>query len=147
MPQTNYAIQQVLTRLYGAATFTPPATYYLGLSSSIPTQSSASGWNFTEPAIGTNGYARISITNNGTNFIPITPEPSAGYTIQNGVAFQFAASTGSWAGGAVFTYAGLWDASSGGNLWAYGLLNPTVSVNNAGIAPSFAPGQIVITFN
>lgn len=147
MPQTNYAIQQVMTRLYGTTAYTPPATYYIGLSTTTPTQASTSNWNFTEPTIGTNGYARQAVTNNTTNFTAIAVEPSAGYSIQNGVAITWSsASTGAWSAGANLTYAGLWDAASGGNLWGYGPLNPVINVVNAGYTPSFAIGQIVITF-
>lgn len=147
MPMTNYAIAATMVRLFGTTALNPPATYYIGLSTTTPTQASTSNWNFTEPTIGTNGYARQTVVNNTTNFVPISVEPSSGYSIQNGVVITWsAASTGSWSSGANLTYAGLWDAASGGNLWGYGPLSPVINVVNAGYTPSFAIGQIVITF-
>lgn len=148
MPLTNYALQKVLQNVFGDVALTVPTTFYIGLSSTTPTQVSTSNWNFTEPTIGTNNYARISVTNNygnGSNFFQIASEPTSGYSVQNDLAFTFAASSGAWAGGAVFTYAGIWDASTAGNLWAYGALSPTVQVSNSGYSPSFAVGQLIIT--
>lgn len=146
MPFTNYALSAIMVRVLGSTALTPPATYYVGLSSTTPTQVATSTWNVTEPSIGVNAYARVAVTNNTTNFGPISVEPSAGYTIQNLTAITFTASTGAWGSGATYTNGLLWDASSGGNLWAYGLLTPSVVVNASGYQPSFAIGQFVVTW-
>jgi hypothetical protein len=144
MPLTNYSLQKTLVLLFGDTALVPPTTYYVGLSSTTPTQASTSNWGFTEPTIGTNGYARVAVTNNTTNFVPIGVEPSSGYTLQNGTTITFSASTGAWASGVNLTYAGLWDAATSGNLWGYGLLSPVVQVTNTGYSPAFAIGQLVI---
>lgn len=149
MPQTNYALQIIGTRYYGAVTSVPqPSTYYIGLSTTLPTQEQGSPpyWNFNEPTIGVNAYAREAVTNNTTNFGPISSEPASGYSIQNLTTITFTASTGAWtvSGNSTFLYGGLWDASTAGNLWGWGLMTPAVPVTGTGIAPSFAPSQLII---
>lgn len=150
MPFTNYGLQAILTNILGnSASAATPATYYLALSTTSPAQAKGSGtfWNFTEPTAGTGAYARLSITNNTTNFTAIASEPTSGYSIQNNVTFTMATSTAAWSTGATPLVAGgLWDASSGGNLWAYGSLSPTVTVNQAGVAVTFTAAQLIAAF-
>lgn len=131
--------------MFGNVAFTAPSTYYLGLSSSVPTQISTSNWNFTEPTIGVNGYERLAIASNTTNFGPLAVEPSGGYAVQNLGTITMAQSTGAWSSGTSLIYAGLWDATTGGNLWCYGLLAPVLNVVTSGVQPKFAVGQIVVT--
>jgi hypothetical protein len=38
----------------------------------------------------------------------------------------------------------LWDASSGGNAWAYSSLTTNKTINNGDAAPSFAAGALTI---
>lgn len=146
MPLTNYAEQNVVLNLFGAVTFTLPTNYYLALSSTTPTQAkglTTPYWNFTEPT-STGGYARLAITNNTTNFGAIASEPTSGYTIQNNVSFAFTASAGAYSTGATpLTYGGIFDASSGGNLWGYGALSPSVTVNQAGVVVTFSIAQFI----
>lgn len=70
---TTYAANQVLGLLLSSVQPVLPGVKYIGLSS---TPISAAGTGATEPAIGTNGYARIAWSPNGL--------PSGG-TIQTGI--------------------------------------------------------------
>ena len=62
---TTYLDDAIVNQIFGGVAYTPPANIYIGLSSTLPT---VAGGNITEPAIGTNGYARASVANNTTNF-------------------------------------------------------------------------------
>jgi hypothetical protein len=161
MPLTNLGDQDLIQYLLSGTTFTLPPTWYIGLSITAPTQfpgTAAPYWNFTEPVIGTGGYARIAETNNTTNFIVTGSEPSAtagtGFTIQNGTAFSFPASTAAWSTGATACgYFGLMDTSatvlnnSSSHLILFGTCSPTVTVNQTGVTVSFASGGLTAEIN
>jgi hypothetical protein len=53
----------MLDSRFGSVAVAIPATYYVGLSTTTPTNT---GTNVTEPAGGS--YARVAVTNNATNF-------------------------------------------------------------------------------
>ena len=149
MPMTNMSLQKIITNIFGAVSFVVPTDWYIGMSSTIPTQAQNSPpyWNFTEPAIGVGGYARISAANNTTTFGPIASEPSAGFSVQNNITLSYPQSTAAWSSGtSPLIYAGLFDASTGGNLWAYGPLSSSEQVNQAGIVISFALNQVLANF-
>lgn len=143
MPFTSYLDKALLQHAFGGPTWTPPSTIYVALSSSAPTAQPANNWNFTEPAIGTNGYSRPGLAYNTTNFVPITSEPLAGYDIAVGVLVAFAQSSGPWLSGTALEYFGLWDAASGGNLLAFGAANPPITVLGPGYVPEFPAMQLV----
>ena len=132
MSVTTYAANKILDNLYGAVSFTPPATWYVGLSS---TTIGVSG-SCTEP---TGTYARVAVTNNKTNFT----NGSSGSLI-NSLAITFPDS-GSVAWGTETDIA-LWDAPTGGSVWFYDPL--TVSkIVQANTVVSFVSGAITITLN
>lgn len=106
---TDYLENKVLDHILGGPDYTRPATVYVGLSTTTITDA---GGNITEP-VG-NAYARISVTNNATNW----PAASGG-SKSNGVELQFPEATGAW--GTVIDFF-LSDASSGGNIMGYGTL-------------------------
>jgi len=101
---------KILDKLYGRTDFTPPATYYIGLFTASPNDAGGG----TELTIGTNGYARIAVTNDATNF----PAAVSG-SKSNGVAFTSAVSTGAWGAGPIVAV-GLFDAATGGTMWDWG---------------------------
>lgn len=122
MPLTNAQKKAVLDHLYGNATLSPPATWYVGLSTTTPT---ATGTNFTEPAGGS--YARVAVTNNATNFPLATAANPTNKT--NGTAIEFPTPTGSWG---TPTHFGLFTAASGGTPVDYGaLVAPTAITTGA----------------
>ena len=92
-----------------------------------------------EPSGGS--YARVSITNNTTNW----PTPSGGdpATVSNGTSITFPTTTGSWGQIAGF---GLWDALTTGNLRTWGLLTAASSVATVnGVTPSFSATNLSVT--
>lgn len=156
MPNTNYADLVIATYQWNKTTATPiPTTLYLGVSSSTPTQGPTGGanalltnCNVTEPAIGTNGYTRLAVTVNSTNFVLTGSQPSSGCQFQNGVTFTLGPSTtGAWASSAVFTYWFLADLSSAGNLWSFGANSPTQQVTGAGQVINYTAGSLTFLTN
>jgi hypothetical protein len=139
---TNYLDQKLLQHAFGGPAWTPPATVYVALSSSAPTQQPAGGWNVTEPD-GTGGYARVALANNNTNFVPVTAEPLSGFRIAVAPQISFPESTAPWLAGNRLGYFGLFDATTGGNLLAFGPLNPSVQVEGPGYIIQFPENQLI----
>ena len=96
---TDYAVAALLDHFFGATVKTAPVTFYVKLMSA--------GVELTG-----NGYARLAITNNTTNF----PNTAARLKAL-AVAAAFAAATGAWSSVDGWE---LMDASSGGNAWLSG---------------------------
>jgi hypothetical protein len=89
----------------------------------------------TDPSV--NGYARVSVTNNTTNWV-IT-----GNTIANGATITFPAATGSWG---TITYFQIFDASTAGNPLWYGALSASQTISS-GATPSFAASALSVQLN
>lgn len=106
---TYYSANLINDRLLGSSALTPPATYYLGIST---TSTQKDGTGITEPIDG--AYSRIAVTNNKTNF-----DTSSLGSLSNLVEFEFSESTVNWG---VITNWFLSDASTGGNIWFQGSL-------------------------
>jgi hypothetical protein len=60
---SNYLENELLDHVFGAAAYSAPATLYVGLSTADPTDDDS---GLAEPS--GNGYARVAVTNNATNF-------------------------------------------------------------------------------
>lgn len=132
---TDYLKHKILDEVYGGTAFSAPATLYLGLSTTTP---AADGTGVTEPAGGS--YARVAVTNNGTNF----PSASGGAKA-NGTVITFPTATASWG---TCTYWTLYDASSGGNLLNYGAINGgTGKAIGSGDSAKVAVGDLDITMS
>lgn len=127
----DYLENKLLDHAFGGSDYSRPATVYIGLST---TTISDAGGNITEPS--GNGYARKAVTNNSTNF----PAASSGAK-SNGVAITFDTPTGSWGTVTDFFIA---DASSGGNILAYGALSASQVIGSGNVV-SFAIGDLDIT--
>ena len=114
--------------------WTPASTLYIGLSSTTPTEA---GGNFTEPSTGS--YARVSTTASdwsaASGTAPAVKTTTATKT--------FPAATADWASGSNLTHFGLFDASSAGNLIAWGALTTAKPVLNGDTA-SFAAGALTL---
>lgn len=115
----------ILDSLFGSGT---PATYYVGLSTTLPTNT---GTNVTEPSGGS--YARVAVTNNSTNFPAAVSRAKA-----NGVAIAFPTASGSW--GTVQWYI-LMSASTSGTFYGWGPLAGPASIVS-GQAVQFAIGDL-----
>ena len=126
MSWSNFLESEALDHIWGAATYTAPATLYFGLSSTTPAED---GSNVTEPSGG--AYARVAVTNNATNFPAAT-----GGAKSNGTAITWAPASGTWLAEADLTYVVVYDALTVGNLLAFGLLTvakPILSGDTASI--------------
>lgn len=121
----------VLDTRFGAVASTAPATYYVGLSTTVPTNT---GTNVTEPA--GNGYARVAVTNNTTNW-----PAAASRAKSNGTQITFPTATGT--GWGTVTHFVIYDAGTGGNFRAWGSLNTSQAIGGNSMA-SFAAGALVI---
>lgn len=124
---------KVMNHILGGSDYSRLATVYLALFTAAPTETGGG----TE--VSGNGYTRLSIPNNATNF----PASSGGQK-SNGIAFTFTpASGGSW--GTVSHWA-IMSASSGGLILFFGALNATKLINDTDTL-SFAIGQLNITLD
>lgn len=123
---TDYAENKMLDHFSGVASYTL-SNRYLGLFSVAPTDSTSG----TE--LSGSGYARVSI--NGLF------AAASGGSASNNAAIEFSAATADWAAVVAF---GIFDASTSGNLLAYGTISKTIS--NGDIA-RFAAGNLVITMD
>lgn len=127
---SDYLEGKILDHLFGLAAFTAPANLYAALFTAAPADSGGG----TE--VSGNAYARVTVANNSGVF------SRSGSTISNLVAITFAApSPSAWG---TVTHWGLYDASSGGNLWGWAALSVSRSTS-VGVALSFAIGALTIT--
>ena len=126
---TNFSEKKLLDHVLKTASYSPPATVYLGLSTADPTHD-GSGW--ANPTY--TGYAMKAITFAAAGSRAIA---------QTG-AVTFDPCT---VGSSTVGWWGLWDASTiaGHNLLAYGALSvsKTIVVGNT---PSVATGQVTVSF-
>jgi hypothetical protein len=136
MSFSNFLESEVLDHVFGAAAYTAPATLYFGLSSTTPAED---GTNVTEPSSGS--YARVAVTNNATNFPAATGGAKA-----NGTAITWPQASGDWLAGADLTYVVVYDASTSGNLLAFGALSVAKPVLSGDTA-SIGVGDFDVTLN
>ena len=130
---TNFLETTLLDEVFGATNYIPPATLFVGLSTTPVTEAGV----VTEPS--GNGYTRVSVLNNTTNWPAATSgDPS---TKSNGTAITFPQATGSWGTVVDFFIA---DALTLGNILAYGTLTSSQAINTNDTA-SFAIGDLDIT--
>ncbi len=127
----TYLSNKILDKVFGKTDFTAAATLYLALYSVAPNSDGSGGTELTG-----GGYARVAVTNNTTNF----PNASARQKL-NGAAIDFAndGSAGDWLPAVAWK---LLDAGSGGNVYTFGLITPSVIVR-AFQDRSFAIGDLV----
>lgn len=137
MSKADYMENKVLD-LLGGTTFTSPATVYVALyTGGVPTDASTGTTPVGASEVTGGSYARVSVTNNGTNW----PAASGGAKA-NGAAITFPTPTANW--GTVTAFA-IVDAATLGNIWYIGAITPNKTVNNGDPAPSFAVGDLDIT--
>jgi len=111
MNQTTYFKNRILDYYFGLVPYAPPATYYLGLLTNPTFQD---GDTPLEP-VG-NGYTRAPVQNSKAVF-----STAVGGKLDNDLEIQFALASGAdWP---QTKFLALFDASSGGNLLAWGDVN------------------------
>lgn len=128
--KSDFLENELLDHALGGGDYARPGTVYAALYTVAPTDAGGG----TEVTGGS--YARVSITNNATNF----PAAAAGQK-SNGTAITFPAATADWG---LAVALGLFDASSGGNLlfWTGLVTNRQIY---SGDQPSFAIGALIFT--
>lgn len=139
MSFTDFLEKELLDHVFGGNTagnvYTPPATLYVGLSTTAPQED---GTGITEPSGG--NYARVSVANTSTNWSAATGNPS---TKSNAQPVTFPQANASWGTVSHFFIS---DASSGGNIIVKGALTTSKAVG-ANDTPSFAAGDISVVLD
>lgn len=133
----DYLEAKVLDAVFGQTALPSIATVYVALYTATPGDANASGTEVTGGS-----YARVAVTNNGTNW-PAASGTSPS-TKQNGTTITFPAPTANW--GTVVAFA-IYDAATVGNELAWGALSVNKTINNGDAAPSFAAGALTITLD
>ena len=108
MSFTNFLETEILDHVFGGNAYTAPVTLYTGLYTASPSDTGGG----TE--LSGNGYARQA-----------TAFTVTGNTASNTSAEEWATATGSWG---TITHVGVFDASTGGNLMAYGTLTASKTI-------------------
>lgn len=130
---SDYFEGKVLGYLFGNVAYSLPSTYYVGLWTATLSDAST-GSTAGEPSGGS--YARVSVTNNSSNFDAV----SGGATANTNL-ITFPMASASWG---TITYVGICDASTAGNLIAYAQLGTPISVAQYDTV-IFKPGDLDIT--
>lgn len=134
MSFTNYLAKSLLDHIFTDSAFSPPATLYLALSTTTPTEA---GGNFTEPS--GNNYSRVS-----TAAADWSAATSADPSVKaNSAQKDFPEASGSWG---TVTYFGLWDDSSAGNLMAFGALTTSKTIGSGDVA-RFKVGDLSLSLD
>jgi hypothetical protein len=128
---SSYLENKINDHVLGGSDYTRPGTVYFALYTAAPTEAGGG----TECSGGS--YARVSVTNNSTNF----PSSVSGVKA-NGTAITFPTASANW--GTVTAF-GVFDASTGGNLLYFGTLSASRTVTSGDTA-RFAAGDFTITF-
>jgi hypothetical protein len=108
MSFTNFLETELLDHVFTNSAYTAPSAVYLGLFTAAPNDAGGG----TE--LSGNGYARQTMAMS-----------VSGNTATNSAAEEFATATGSWG---TVTHVGVFDASSSGNLLAYGALSASKAI-------------------
>jgi hypothetical protein len=136
MAFSGYLEGKLLDEVFSATAFTAPTNLYVALSTGLATAA------VVEPS--GNGYARVAVVNNATNWPAATG--SAPASKSNGVAITFPVVTGTaqtW--GTVQSFA-IYDAVTAGNLICQGALTTSQTLNS-GDTLSFAIAAMTITLS
>lgn len=136
---SDFFENKVLDFIWGAQSFTMSGTVYVGLSTATITDATT-GITVTEPPTSNTAYARVSVTNNLSNF----PAATVG-TKQNANAVNFPTATGNWGNCTDFFFSD--GAAVGvGSVIAFGVLTTPKTISS-GDSASFATNAITITLD
>jgi DNA gyrase inhibitor GyrI len=128
-----YLENKMLDHTFGKTTYTPPATMYYALMTTMPANDGTGGVEVTGGS-----YARVGLTNNNTNF----PNSSANLKA-NGVAVTFPTPTAGWGTAVGAAY---YDAVSGGNLLAWDTFTIPVTILSGSSPFTIASGGATLNF-
>jgi len=132
MSFTNNLEAELLDHIFTDGAYSPPATLYIGLSTSTPTEA---GGNISEPS--GNGYDRKSVAAADMD-AAVEGGPSSK---DNGSELAFDQATGSWG---TVTHFVVFTASSGGTALMFGSLTTSKTIDNGDVA-RFSAGDFEIT--
>lgn len=110
---SNYLEQELLDHVFSLDAGYAQPSLYVALSSADPGED---GSGINEPS--GNGYARVAFS----NWVRSVSE------VSNNADITFPTATGPWVGGANLTHFAIFDASSGGNMLAYGAITPAQAI-------------------
>lgn len=127
---TNAHKAAILDHYYGGGDLSRPATIWIGLSTTTPTDTGA---NFTEP-IG-NGYVRLELANNTDTWNDATADDPSEKT--NKIEFTFAEASGAWG---TITHWGLFTQEEDGICVEWAELQDSKVIGN-GDTPRFKVGE------
>lgn len=130
MSFSDYLENKVLDHIAGKTSFTMPANVHAALFVGSPLDTGAGG-----AEVSGSNYARVD-TDSDWN-------AAASGSIDNVNAITFPQASGSWG---TVDYFALFDASTAGNMLAWGALDSSKAVEN-GDTPTFAAGAFVITLD
>lgn len=133
MPLTTYGAQKLIGYLLGNVSYAPPATIYVALFTSVPSNTGGG----TEVSGGS--YARFAATNNSSFWTGATSTYPT--VISNAQNFSFTSSTADWN---TVGWIGIYDALSGGNLLWWGVLSTAVDVPSGNVY-QFPTGTLQFT--
>lgn len=126
---SNYAEDLVLDWLFTTNSATRPTSWYVGLFTVAPGE----GGGGTE--VSGNAYVREAAT--------FTVSGTAPTTAENSVAIEFPTATGTWG---TIVAAGVFDASTGGNLIAFADLTASKTIQSGDVL-RFNAGTLTITLD
>lgn len=133
----------VLNAVFRGIALSGLGTLYISLHNGDPTDANVTA---TELPIGTNGYSRVAVASNTTNWTaPATA--GAANQITNAGNVIFGTPTGDWNGGAAISYVGIYTAATAGTLVASGALGTARTVLATDNAPTFGPGALVFSLD
>jgi hypothetical protein len=136
---TDFAENKVIDALLRNQAIGTPATYHVALFTAAPSDTGGG----TEVSGG--AYARVAVAASLANFSgtqgagTTAASSGTGGTVSNNNAITFPSPTANWG---TVTHFGLFDAASAGNLWIWGPLTISKTINNGDAAPSFAAAAL-----
>ncbi len=139
---SSYTINHVIDWFFRGQTFTPPATIYVALATTTPTQAACG----TEVSGGS--YARVAVTSSLTNWAgtqaagSTTASTGTSGQTSNNATITFPSPTANW--GSITAFC-IFDAATGGNYLGGALLTTAKTVNALDPAPSFAVSALTWT--
>jgi hypothetical protein len=136
---SDYAADKVLNHLFRTATFTKLGNVYVALNDYDPTDAGLTASEITGSA-----YARVAVPVADASWT--APAAAGGVRqITNNIIITFPDPTGDWNGGNPVDYASIWDAITGGNMLASGILTTPRVILGIDSNPQFGFGALVFT--
>lgn len=135
---SNFWENELIDHLFRARSYTAPSAMHFALFTAAPGEAGGG----TEVSGGS--YARVSYAPGFANFEGTNGETTdvdsagTGGATQNINAITFASPSANWG---VVSHMGAFSASSGGDLYTYGALTASKTVNNGDAAPNFPAGS------